>query len=67
MAHYSILKPITESEGYGIKIVTEENFRDISYNYAAVSELCNRCNELDVCPVHFRTILEDFLSRKEDF
>ena len=67
MTTYSVLSPNTEGEGYGIKIVTEKQIYDISYNYSAVRELCDRCNALCVEPVHFDTVLEDFLSRKEDF
>ena len=67
MAVYSVLSPHTETEGYGIKVISERRVYDISYNFTAVSELCDKCNALDIDPVHFDSVLEDFLSRKESF
>ncbi|MCR5654004.1 MAG: hypothetical protein K6F88_09450 [Ruminococcus sp.] len=67
MAIYSVLVPKTKSEGYGIRIVSEKLIYDISRNYSSVKELCDRCNALDVDTMHFDVVLEDFLSRKEDF
>ena len=67
MTVYNVLGPKTEREGYGIIIITERRINDISFNYPAVKELCDRCNTLDVDPVHFDILLEEFLSRREDF
>ena len=67
MTNYSVLEPNTDSNGYGIRIVSETRVYDISRNYSAVKDLCDRCNTLSVDPVHFDVVLEDFLSRKEDF
>ena len=67
MAIYSVLSPEAENEGYGIKVVSERFIYDISRNYTAVSELCSRCNNLNLDPVHFDIVLEDFLSRKSSF
>ncbi len=67
MTIYSVLDPNTDSKGYGIRIISEKRIYDISSNYSAVKGLCDRCNALCVEPVHFDVVLEDFLSRKEDF
>ena len=67
MTVYSVLIPKTENDGYGIKIVSEKHLYDVSHNYSAVQELCNVCNTLNVDLAHFSTILEDFLSKREDF
>ncbi len=67
MTNYSVLSPSADSEGYGIKIVSIRLVYDISKNLAAISELCDKCNALDVDPVHFDCVLEDFLSQKKDF
>lgn len=67
MAIYSVLIPKAENEGYGIKVVSEMCVYDISYNYQAVSALCEKCNTLDVDPVHFNVVLEDFLSDRSSF
>ena len=65
MAFYSVLTPKTESEGYGIRVVTERLVRDISYNYSAVKGFCDTCNNMVVDPSHFDDILEEFLSRRD--
>ena len=67
MAIYSVLNPKAENEGYGIKVVSEIRMYDISRNYQAVSALCEKCNTLDVDPVHFNVVLEDFLSKGSSF
>ena len=67
MTVYNVLIPKNENDGYGIKIVSEKHLYDISYNYSAIEKLCNMCNTLNVDPAHFGTVLEEFLSKGEDF
>lgn len=67
MTVYSVLIPETESQGYGIKVVSEKRLYDISRNFEAVSKFCDRCNTYSVDPAHFDSLLEDFLSINEDF
>ena len=66
MTFYSVLSPESESEGYGIRILSERHVRDISFNRKAVTKLCRQCNELKVDAVHFDYVLEDFLSSGEE-
>lgn len=67
MTEYSVIIPEKENEGYGVKVVSTRLIFDISRNLSAVKRLCRLCNELDVSPAHFDTVLEDFLSRKDCF
>lgn len=53
-------------ETFGIKSTSfdeEEkfSFSDISVDEAEVTKLCEKCNELDVSPVHMTEIIEDFI------
>lgn len=63
MTEYSVIIPKSENEGYGIRIVSTRLVYDISRKLSAVNRLCQLCNELDVDPAHFDTVLEDFLSQ----
>ena len=67
MTVYSVLAPKNESEGYGIRIISEKLIYDISYNYSSIKDLCDRCNALCVDAIHFDTVLEDYLSKREGF
>lgn len=49
---------------YGIKLCyagTEVCVEDLSLNKEAVEELIEKCNRLQLSPLHFRDVLEDFL------
>ena len=54
---------------YGIALIDPESPReitevvsDLSCDRAAVTKLVERCNALQLSPVHFRDVMEDFLS-----
>ena len=65
MAKYCVINPLSENEGYGIKVISVRYVYDISSNLRAIEGLCARCNENDVDPVHFDDVLEDFLSQED--
>lgn len=53
-------------ETFGIKSTSFDerekfSFSDISVDEAEVTKLCEKCNELDVSPVHMTEIIEDFI------
>lgn len=62
MVEYCVLNPQNSGEGYGVQIV--RRVFDITFNRGAVEELCRRCNEAQLDPVHFDDVLEDFLSEQ---
>ena len=67
MTEYSVIIPEKENEGYGVKVVTTRFVYDVSRNLSAVKKLCGMCNEYNVNPAHFDTVLEDFLGSRECF
>ena len=49
---------------YGIRLFyagTEVSVEDLSLNREVVEELVERCNRLQLSPIHFKDVLEDFL------
>ncbi len=67
MTKYSVLYPSGESDGYGIKIVTERNIYDISVMLEPVQRLCDACNRAGLSPEHFDDVLENYLADRETF
>ena len=55
-----------EYTGYGICVRNAEtgestSFRDISVRREEVEELINRCNKLQLDPIHIEDVIEDFI------
>ncbi len=52
---------------YGIRLIcagTEVTVEDLSLDREEVEELVALCNRLELSPVHFRDVIEDFLAGK---
>jgi len=68
-AEYELLTTEKTMDGttyfcYGIRLSyagTEVCVEDISLDKTAVMELVEKCNRLQLSPIHFREVLEDFL------
>lgn len=53
--------------GYGIAVVDRKRVTisaalDLSPNESEVADLVLKCNRLKISPIHFRDVIEDFLS-----
>lgn len=70
-AEYELIESRKELEGrnyccYGVKLRyagTEVCVEDLSLDRSEVEKLVKLCNELELSPLHFRDVLEDFLAR----
>ena len=40
-----------------------ERIRDIDISREGVEALCKLCNKLELSPIHFRDVIEDYISR----
>lgn len=68
-AVYELLTTVKTMDGkeyhtYGIRLSyagTEVSVEDLSLDKNAVLQLAERCNRLQLSPIHFKDVLEDFL------
>lgn len=61
------LEDVGEYKSYGIELRDGERvierIRDIDTDREGVEKLCALCNELELSQIHFRDVVDDYLSR----
>ncbi|MBR3848119.1 MAG: hypothetical protein IKM21_02380 [Oscillospiraceae bacterium] len=61
------LEDVGKYKSYGIELregeCVIEKIRDIDISREGVEELYALCNKLELSPIHFRDVIEDYISR----